>query len=136
MYTMVDYESKVHNIYFSASLRASDKLKLFGSLAYNMAEAAMTDVVMPDPTAQLTNPVYDSGHDLEEADFTFEEMHTYSDLDYKYMSLELGGAYMLTETVTFTVDGGFADLTDDAPYVYGDGTGSMMMIRSGLKVSF
>lgn len=136
MYTMVDYESKVHNIYFSASFLPTDKLKLFGTVAYNKAEAAMAEIVMPDPTAQLTNPDYTSGHDLNESDFTFEEMHTYSDLAYKYLNFEFGGSYKLAETVTFTLDGGYADLTDDAPYVYGDETGSMLMVRSGIMVTF
>ncbi len=136
MYTMADYKSKVHNIYFNANYAATEKMRLFGTVTYNMAEAALDEVLMPDVSDKLVNPVYDLGVDLTHTNFDFEEMSTYSDFDYKMLSFQLGLSYKITPTLTFTADGKYADLTDDAGYVFGNETGSFYVIRSGFKVDF
>jgi hypothetical protein len=136
MYTMADYKSKVHNIYFNANYAATEKMRLFGTVTYNMAEAALDEVLMPDVSDRLVNPNVAGGVDLTHANFDFEEMPTYSDFDYKMLSFQLGLSYKITPTLTFTADGKYADLTDDAGYVYGTETGSFYVVRSGFKVDF
>ena len=84
---------------------------------------------MPDVTTEVSSV-------LSHQDFTFEEMHTYSDLDYGYLRFLLGFEYRFTPTLTWSADGDLAKFTDNAPYVYGDETGSLFMIRSGFKLDF
>ncbi len=126
---MADYENKVHNIYFTTNFLPTEKLRIFATLAYNKAEGSLEEVIMPDIEAQLNG-------DLEDQDFTFEEMHTYSDLDYKYLNLNIGLSYALTPTVSWTADGDFIDLTDNTGYVYGNESGSYFLIRTGFKIDF
>ena len=134
-YTMSDYESKVHNIYFTANYMPMEKLRVFGSLIYNMAEASLDEVVMAIPPASQTE---DSEGDegLENANYDFSLMHDYSNLDYTMLNFNVGFEYRLTSRMTFTTDGTYIDLTDDEGYVYGDETGSFFMIRSGFKIDF
>ena len=63
MYTMADYKSKVHNIYFNANYAATEKMRLFGIVTYNMAEAALEEVLMPDVSDRLVNPAIAGGVD-------------------------------------------------------------------------
>jgi hypothetical protein len=60
-------------------------------------------------------------------------MDTYSDLDYSLIRLSLGFEYRLSPSVVLTADGDYADLSDNAAYVYGDESGSIFMIRSGIR---
>lgn len=126
---MTDYESKVHNLYTSVNYMASDKLRLHGMLTWNKAESALDEVIMPDITERLDG-------ELENQDFDFEILGTYSDLDYTLMKFNGGFSYKLSPKMTFTFDGEYADLTDDKGYVFGNESGSFFMIRSGLKLNF
>lgn len=126
---MTDYISKVHNIYASAFYRPTDKLRLFARVNYNNALAGLEAVIMPDIEARL-------GGDLENQTFEFEEMPTYSDLDYTMIRISGGFAYDLSPDVTFSVDADYSDLTDDKGYIFGIESGSYFMIRSGFKIGF
>ena len=84
---------------------------------------------MPDPSTEVSSTLVDQ-------DFTFDHMHEYSNLDYSMMQISFGLSYKLTDGLTFTADGEYADLTDDAGYVYGIESGSLFMVRSGLRFDF
>lgn len=137
---MADYKSKVHNVYFSASIMPTEKLRMFGTVNFNKAESALDQVIMPDVQDRLYNDniggVGVGGYDLTHQHFTFDEMDQYSDLNYQLLQFWLGAEYALTSMVKLTVDGSYADLTDDAPYVYGDESGSIFDVRAGVKVDF
>ena len=129
LYTMADHKSKAHNIYASGSFQATPKLRLFGTVTFNMSTSEFDPVIMPDVSAEVSA-------DLSHQDFTFDHMHTYSDFDYQLIDLALGGEYALTPTVSFTADAEYVDLTDNAGWVYGVESGSMYMIRSGFRFKF
>ena len=80
-------------------------LRIFGSVAFNKAQASLQDVIMPDVEDRLEG-------DLEDQDFTFEEMPTYSDVDLEYLSYQLGFEYSLTPEVKWLAEGSFAHLWD------------------------
>ena len=126
---MSDYKSKVHNVYLTASYLPMENLRVFGTVSFNKAQASLEEVVMPDVEDRLEG-------DLEDQDFTFEEMPTYSDLDFEYLNYQLGFEYELTPEVTWITDGSFANLWDYAPYIYGDESGSLFFVRSGFKIDF
>jgi len=128
-YAMSDYETKTYNMYLTASYIHSPKLNFHGTLGYNKSTADLDQVIFPD-VMLLT------GGDLSNMDYDFTAMPEYSNLDYEFLSLSLGFEYILAPDVSWTVDGEYIDLKDNAGYVYGDESGSLFMIRSGIRVGF
>ncbi len=128
-YAMTDYTTDAHTIYLTANFMPSSKARIHGSLSYVASTAALDVVEMPDVTEQLQG-------DLTHQDFTFLEMDSYSDLDYKLLKVSLGLEMRLSQSIVWTADTDFADLTDDAAYVYGDESGSLFLIRSGFRFDF
>ena len=126
---MADYESKVHNLYASFNYVATDKLNIFGTLTFNKSESSLQEVIMPELPLEITEA-------LENQDFDYTNLPTYSDFDYQLINFKLGFGYKFTDDLSFNVDGQYADLTDDQEYVYGNETGSYFMIRSGFKINF
>jgi hypothetical protein len=129
MYTMVDYKSEMHNIFVNLGFDPVEKLHLKLNAAYNMSTAEMDPVEMPDITARLEGG-------LSHQDFTFDEMHEYSKLDYTMITANLGMEYKLAPDLTWTVDLDYGDLTDDAGYVYGIESGSILLLRTGIGFTF
>lgn len=126
---MADYETKTQNAYLNISGSPSPKLRLFSTLAYNKSTGEYDQVVMPDVTDR-------SGFDLSHQTFEFNDMHEYSNMDYSMIQVSLGLSYKLANDITFTADGEYADLTDDAGYVYGIESGSLYVVRSGVRFDF
>jgi hypothetical protein len=128
LYTMEDYTSKAHNVYLSANFVPSNRVRISGMFSYNKSTAGLDPVEMPDPEPLLDD--YE-GHQ----DFTFTEMHTYSDIDYKILRLSAGVQYLLAPGIMLTVDGELADLTDDSGgYIYGVESGSYFFFRTGVQI--
>ena len=107
---------------------ASSKLTLSFEGLLSQNEAALEMVIMPDTP---------EGEFFDERDYTYEEMHTYSDLDYGLLRVGAGFDYRFTESVKWTTGFTFYDLKDDAGgYVYGDESGSYFVVRAGLRYDF
>lgn len=134
MYAMTDYKSKVHNLFFTASHMATQKLRIFGSAVYNKAEASFDEIVMPDVEDLLIDSQGNPA--LENAFLTYEGMEYYSDLDYTLINLALGFEYRFTPNLAFTTDGSYVDLGDDGIWVFGDESGSYFFVRTGFRVDF
>jgi hypothetical protein len=127
---MTDYTTEAHNIFLSATFLPTAKLSFTGRFDLNKSKAEMDEVDFPDVRAML-------GVDtLPHQDFTFEEIHEYSNLDYQIIRAGLGLEYKLMPRVTFTADGEWADLDDKTGYVYGIESGSYFLIRSGFRFEF
>jgi hypothetical protein len=132
-YTMVDYKTKAHSVYANANFLPSPKLNLFTTLSYHLSTAEYDPVDLGDVAAKLDG-------DLTNLDYNFEHMHEYSNRDYGIFRIAAGGEYLIAPQVTFTLDGEYADLTDnsgdesvDPYYVYGDESGSWYQVRFGLR---
>ena len=128
-YAMTDYTSDAHNIYVNATFLPMEKLRMTTTVSYNMSKGEMDQVAMPDITDRLDG-------NLSHQDFSFDEMHEYSNLEYSIIRLSASLEYLLAQGVTFTADVDYADLTDDQGYVYGDESGSMFMVRTGFRFEF
>ena len=113
-------------MYLNMNYLASPKLTVFGSMSLSKTKAEYDQVNMPDVTTEVSTV-------LSHQDFTFTDMHTYSDLNYGYVRFMLGFEYKFTPRLTWTADGDYAKYTDDAAYVFGDETGSMFVLRSGFR---
>lgn len=126
---MADYESKAHNLDFSVNYHPTAKLGLFGRVNYSMSEAAMAQVTMSENEDLIDG-------ELGDQDFTFDNLHTYNDLDYEMLQFDAGVKYKLQPNLALTLDGTYADLTDNAGYIFGIESGSYFMVRSGLMFTF
>ena len=139
MFAMSDYKSNAHNLYFSSSYNYSEKLTVFGTFALSKTKAELDQVIMPNVYG-TTDGYLEHLYEVHGADTTsaniFGEMHEYSNLDYQLIGVSLGFEYRFLDNTTWTVDGQFYDLTDNEGWVYGDESGSMFMIRSGIKIDF
>ena len=129
MYTMADYVSEAHNLYVALNYLPTAKLRLHTTAGFSMSNGSLEEVIMSDISARLAGG-------LSHQDFTFDQMDTYSDLDYELLRLSLGLEYKISPSLTVTADGDYADLTDNTGYVFGIESGSYFMIRSGVKVDF
>jgi hypothetical protein len=126
---MVDYKTKVHNMYLNGNFSATDRLNFMGNVIVNLSNSKYDQVIMPTLPSEITDV-------LSHQDFGFEGMDAYSDLDYNFYQFGLGLEYFLSKGVTYTASAEYYDLVDDAPYVYGDETGSMLVLRTGIRVEF
>jgi hypothetical protein len=99
-------------------------LTLTGTLSNS--EASYEMVEMPDPPEEA----------LEHLDYTFDEMHTYSDLEYLIYQINAGMSYTFYNGLEWTLDAIYYKVDDEAGYVFGDETGSIFIIRSGVQISF
>jgi hypothetical protein len=73
---------------------------------------------------------------LEHMDYDFSQMHTYSNIDFALWRLTLGFDYRFSDLWKGTFDVNYADLSDKAPYVYGDESGSYYVVRAAARMSF
>lgn len=128
-YAMADYKSEVHNLYATASFAATSQLRLNGTVSYNLSTASYDPVEMPDVSSKLEGAL---GHQ----DFSFDQLHEYSDFDYALLRFGLAAEYAFTPTVSVTGEVDYADLTDNTGYVYGIESGSFLTLRSGVRVVF
>lgn len=128
-YAMTDYTSKSHYFYLTTGFSPNAKIRTFGTLSFTKSEASLDEVVMPNVEDLLNG-------DLTHQDFTFPKMQTYSDLNYGIIRISLGVSVRLSPRITWTATGDYADLSDDAAYVYGDESGSLSVIKTGLKIDF
>ena len=127
LYVMQDYETTTHSAFVNVHFAPTSQLSIAGTFSYVMTEAALNQVVMPHVTGLAHTQ-------LEDMDFTFDQMHEYSNLEFTYLLANIGLEYALKPNVTLTLGADYADLTDDQPYVYGDQSGSMFMVRGGVRL--
>jgi len=130
LFSMADYESRAHTVYLNMALVPQPDWVFSGRVVFNMSEAAYDEVMMPNAGSEVSGS-------LSHQDFTFNEMHAYSNIDYSYMQAGVGIEYRITPSVTLTADADYADLQDDSGgYVYGVESGSYFMIRTGARFDF
>ena len=133
---MVDYTTNSHTVYLSSSLQATEELRVNGTFTYNMSDGGLDEVMMDTAEVHARIAEIQGAPALTHQDFSFTEMHEYSNLDYAMFQVAVGIQYQIAPRVTLTADGSYADLTDDAPYVYGDETGNFYVIRTGVRFGF
>lgn len=126
---MADWTSESHNVYFAANYFPSQELKLTALVTFNNSTGGLDQVNFPDVEDRL-------GGYLPHMDYHFDQMHEYSNIDFTMWQLELGGDYKLTPVWRLTASLAYADLADSQPYVYGDESGSMYIVRAGARMGF
>jgi hypothetical protein len=128
-FATTDYKTNSHNVYVMASHYPTEKLKTVGTFVFNKSTGAYDPIDFPDVSDQL------DGH-LEHMDYTFEETHQYSELDYTMYQFMLEMEYRLAEAWWLSIGGEYAKMEDNTGYVYGDETGSYYLVKAGARVTF
>lgn len=126
LYTDADYISKVHSVYATLAFMPINRFSLTLTGTLSTSEASFETVMMPEPPEEA----------LEHLDYTFEDMHTYSELEYLIYQINAGMSYTFYNGLEWTLDAIYYQVDDDEGYVYGDETGSIFIIRSGVQISF
>ncbi len=80
----------------------------------------------------MPSPPQDALDNLEYFDFNYGTVNTFSDLSYKRFDLSISGDYKVGKETTLTAEIIYIDFIDDNGYVYGDQTGSLYVLRTGL----
>ena len=131
-YTMADYTAKNQNVYVTASFLPVPRLSLSGTVAYSKSTAAYEAVNFDE--AEIRSRL---DGDFTAHDFDFTDLPDYSRLDYSLIQIRLGLEYRLRRNTVWTADVEVRDLSDDAAvWVYGDETGRMYIVRSGVRFNF
>jgi len=125
LYTDADYISKVHSLYATIGFIPVNRLSLTLTGTLAQSQASYETIEMPEPEEAL-----------EHLDYTFDEMHTYSDLEYFSYQINAGLAYAFYNGLEWTLDISYYDLDDKEGYVYGDESGSIFIVRSGVQIGF
>jgi hypothetical protein len=119
----------VHNFYVTASYVPKQQVRLYGTVVYNKSTGSLDPIDFPDVEDQL-----DGG--LEHMDYHFDQVHTYSDIDFALWRFSAGFDYRFSPLWKGTLDFNYADLSDSAPYVYGNESGSYFVVRAAARMSF
>ena len=122
---VVDYETKISAFHLTGEFAPDDRwtIGLEGSLT--LSEASFDAPVM-----ELPDEVIDIG------DYDFMEIPTYSDLEYREISISSRVTRRVSHNASGFVSVGWFDLEDDAPYAYGDVSGSVLVTSAGLETRF
>ena len=136
---MADYETKASTVYLNINGHPTPKLMLNAIFSYNMSTGEYETINMPDGSLRTFDS--DGGAHLTHADYDFTGVHTYSNLDYAIMRVGGGVEYQVLPKVALLADVDYADLTDDSGAdgifgVYGDESGSLFFVRTGVRIDF
>ena len=126
---MVETEYKNESVTASCNIlfAASDVLNFTLGGSYIDSKGKMDVGSMPEVPQEVTD-------NIAAADYDFSSIDTYSDLAYTLYNVSIGAEYVLSPKVSLTADVVYYDLTDDTGYVYGIETGSLYMVRSGVRI--
>jgi len=96
---------------------------------YTKSTAEFDPVIMP--------AVSDEIHDqLHTSIFDYSNIHTYSDISSTYLTGKVNMNYAFSAKLSWLGEVIYSKYTDDNGYVYGDETGDLMILRTGLQYGF
>jgi hypothetical protein len=127
--TTTDYTTDVKMINGGFSLIPTPKLAVTVSGNYSINDAEFDPVVMPEVSTEVEDNLHTEGYD-------YSMIHGYSDMSYKHLSGSFKINYMISPKISWNADITYLNFTDDTGYVYGDETGSLLIVRTGLEYSF
>ena len=127
--TTTEYTTDVKMINGGVSLIPTAKLAITVSGNYSINDAEFDPVIMPEVSAEVEDNLHTEGYD-------YSMINTYSDMSYKHMDLSFNVNYMISPKIKWNADVTYLDFKDETGYVYGDETGSLMIVRTGLEYGF
>ena len=106
----------------------SMKLALTLNANYSINDAEFDPVIMPEAPAEVEE-------NIEAANYDFSMVHTYSDMSYKLLNMSLKIDYLFSKSIRWNAEAVYLKFNDDTGYIYGDETGSLYFIRTGIEYS-
>jgi hypothetical protein len=122
---LLDYETTTASLYVSGSIYPDERWTLSFNGSYTMAKAEFSPIDLDLPETTLAHGEYD-----------WSDVNTYSDLEYNVLEVSARGSHMIADDSSVYLGVGLSDLSDDQPYVYGDLSGSVIFVESGIQVGF
>jgi hypothetical protein len=122
---VVDYETEITAFHLTGEIRPDDRwtLSLGATVTLSEASFAAPEVELPDETVAI-------------GDYDFSGIPDYSDLDLREITLSSRVSRRFSESASAFVGGGWYDLVDDAPYTYGDMSGTVLYTSAGIETRF
>lgn len=128
-----EYENKALSLSANILFLATEKVNFSLSGSFMDSKGSMQIIRMSGVPQDVTDNV-------GAADYEYGSIYQYSDLDYTQLNVSFGTEYSISERVSWTLDAAYYDLTDNMEdyegYVYGIETGSLYVIRSGVRIGF
>lgn len=121
----MDYETTAGTLYLNGEFLVADGWTMSIDGAYTATEASFDPLEVETPEETVAK-----------ADYDYSEINSYSDLKFAQFEVSSRVTRRISERASAYVGVGYFDLTDDAPYVYGDVTGSVLYTQSGVQVRF
>jgi hypothetical protein len=112
-------------VFLSGDFYPNDKWTFGAGGTFSISEAAFDPIEL-----ELPEEVVAVG------DYDYSGIDEYSDLDYRQIELWAKGSREISRNASLYVGGGYFDFTDDQPYVYGDLSGQVSYLQSGVQVMF
>lgn len=126
-----EYENKALSLSANVLFLATEKVNFSLSLSLVDSKGSMQIIRTSDVPQEVTDNV-------GAANYEYGSICQYSDLDYTQLNVTFGTEYSLSERISWTLDAAYYDLTDNMEdyegYVYGIETGSLYVIRSGVRI--
>ena len=121
------YESETNTFVLAINYLPTEKWNLFFTGTYTNSEVEMEQ--MRDYSGVLDPKMAGAGYDYD-----LSTVHEYSDLEIQQIDLSVGVDYQITNNLSAGCGFTYLKYDDDAPYVYGDDTGSAYI--TNLSVSY
>ena len=132
LYTTTQYTTDVKIINGSFMIVPANKLVVTISGNYSINEADFDPVVMPELSDSLQQVI---DQEIAANNYDYSQMHAYSDLSYKRLDGSFKLNYKFSHRLDWSAEVIYLKFTDDNGYVYGNETGSLYIVRSGLEFS-
>lgn len=121
----MDYETKTTLAYLNGHFYPTEKVNISVGGSYSLSEASFAAVEMETPETVTAHGNYD-----------YSEINTFSDLKFSQIEAWAKGVVEVYDRTSVYLGVGYYDLQDDEPYIYGDQSGDVAYVQSGLKVVF
>jgi len=129
----MDYETEAHTLYLNANAQLTGKLSLSGGFYYTTATAEIDELYF----ATNENTIVAPGGRTDDYDVRYiNGSEAYSKIDYDSWEVELRAGYDVTESLGLNLVYWYADVDDDAEYVYGDLSGSTYSVTGYVSYRF
>lgn len=130
LYTTTEYTTDVKMVNGSFTIIPVNNVFVTIGGNYSISEADFDPVIMP----QLPDDVQqDIDNEIGAANYDYSQIHTYSDLSYKRLDGSFKIDYKMSDRLSWSAEVIYINFKDENGYVYGDETGSLYIVRSGLE---
>jgi hypothetical protein len=124
---LTDYTSTAQVASLGITFQPEPQLTLNLSGNFIRSQAEFDPVMMPAVGEEILEQIH-------QADYDYSGIHEYSNFEYEQLEATLGAVYKLNARTEIHGEATYFDLTDNEGYVYGVESGSVWIIRAGVRL--